>query len=107
MPDLEYIVVCRENQKEDGTPGDYTLATRTVFPNKEVADTYASGCASTREALVIGGRFGDLRRDYDERFGNQQLSVTNCEKHGRTVAIRHEAGLMCRACFIESSRSWE
>ena len=69
MPDLEYIVCCREDAKRDGNPGAYTLATRTVFPNKEVAETYASGCASSREAIVVGGRFDELRHDFDERFG--------------------------------------
>lgn len=72
MLDLEYIVVCREDQKDDGSPGDYTLTTRTVFPNKEAAETYASGCASTRESIVVSGLFNELRHDYEERFGSKK-----------------------------------
>lgn len=66
--DLEYIVICREDRKDDGSPGDYTLVTRTVFPNKEAADKFASGCASERQAIVVGGRFGELRHDFEGRY---------------------------------------
>lgn len=71
--DFDYIVVCREDQKDDGSPGDYTLATRTVFPNRRVAEIFASGCASSREAIVVVGRFNELRHDFDERFGKLKL----------------------------------
>lgn len=66
-----YIIICREDRKDDGGPGDYTLATRTVFPTKESADKYASECAPEREALVVSGRFFGLRQDFDERFGER------------------------------------
>lgn len=64
-----YIVICREDKKEDGSPGVYALATRTIFPDKEAADMYAAGCAECREAIVVGGRFTELRNDFEERFG--------------------------------------
>lgn len=67
--DLNYIVVCREDQKDDGSPGDYTLVTRTLFNTPEAAETFASGCAPSRQALVIGVRFTELRQSSDERFG--------------------------------------
>lgn len=66
-----YIVICREDRKEDGSPGDYVLATRTIFPNKGAATGYAAGCASERAAIVVGGRFTELRNDFEERFGTQ------------------------------------
>jgi hypothetical protein len=72
IPGLEYIVVCREDHNDDGSPGDYTLATRTVFPTKEAAEAYASGCASDRQAIVVGGRFSELRHDFEERFGSKE-----------------------------------
>jgi hypothetical protein len=67
---MNFIVICREDTKEDGNPGDYTLATRTLFPTKEAAEHYASGCHSGREALVVGGRFLELRQDFDARFSS-------------------------------------
>jgi hypothetical protein len=103
----DFIVICREDQKDDGSPGDYTLATRTVFPDKGSAEAYASAIASHREAIVVGGLFGELRHDFEERFKpaeSSQLTMTDCEKHGRTVGVRHEAGVVCRSCFILSSR---
>ena len=68
---MEYLVVCREDRKYDGTLGEYTLVTRTVFPTKESADKFAAGCASEREAIVVAGRFSELRQDYVERFGDE------------------------------------
>lgn len=68
---MHYIVVCRDDSKEDGSPGDYTLATRTLFPTPEAAETYASGISPERHALVVGGRFPELRQDFDERFGKK------------------------------------
>jgi hypothetical protein len=105
---LEYIVICRDDQKDNGSPGDYTLATRTVFPDKGSAEAYASAIAVYREAIVVGGLFGELRHDFEERFKepseSPQLAMTDCEKHGHTVGIRHEAGVVCRNCFILASR---
>lgn len=66
---MYYIVVCRDDTKEDGSPGDYTLATRTLFPTPEAADSYASGCSPERQPLVVGGLFTELRQDFEERFG--------------------------------------
>jgi hypothetical protein len=64
-----FIVICREDKKEDGSLGDYSLVTRTIFPNKGAAEKFAAGCASEREAIVVGGRFTELRQDFAERFG--------------------------------------
>mgnify|MGYP003391910315 CR=1 FL=1 len=33
-----------------------------------------------------------------------QLSMMDCEIHGHTVAIRHDSGLVCQACFIIASQ---
>jgi hypothetical protein len=102
IPGIEYIVVCREDRKEDGTPGEYTLVTRTIFPTKEAADKFASECASERQALVVGGRFSQLRHDFEERFPKPLM--TDCAKHGHTEAFGYDAGVMCKACFIGASR---
>jgi len=83
---IEYIVVCREDRKDDGTPGDYTLVTRTVFPNKEAAETFADGCASERQAIVVGGRFDGLRRDFEDRFGASKKTTYICGSKSTTVS---------------------
>lgn len=62
-----YIVVCREDRQPDGTPGNYTLLTRTVFLTEEGAAEYASGVSPSREPLVVKGRFAGLRFN-DGRF---------------------------------------
>lgn len=69
---MQFIVICREDSY-DGGPGDFTLATRTLFPTKEEAEKYASGIHESRQPLVVGGRFNELRNDSSERFGNAIL----------------------------------
>ena len=39
-----------------------------------------------------------------KRPENDQLSMTDCSKHGHTRAIRHDSGLICQACFIAASQ---
>jgi hypothetical protein len=56
-----YIVICREDRKDDGSPGDYTLSTRRVFATAEAAQMYLKGVCPSREPLVINGRFHQLR----------------------------------------------
>ena len=52
---MNHIVICRGAKKEDGSPGDYTQATRTPFPTQEAAEKYASSCSPEQEALVVSG----------------------------------------------------
>ena len=63
-----FIVICRDDRNEDGTPGAYALATRTLFPNKATALLYAQGLSASREPLVVEGDFNNLRHDAGERF---------------------------------------
>ncbi len=53
-----YIVVCREDTSTDD---EFTLATRTVFTDRDAAVTYASGIAASRYACIVSGRFAELR----------------------------------------------
>lgn len=57
-----FIVACRDDRaSEDDPPGDYTLATRRVFPDRAAAEEYARSIAPGREAVVVEGRWGELR----------------------------------------------
>lgn len=56
-----HIVLCRKDMAEDGTPGAYELATRTVFAGREVAELYASAIARSREPIVIELPLTELR----------------------------------------------
>lgn len=58
---LEYVVICREDRKPDGTKGRYVLGTRTVFTNEEQAECYAKTIHGSREPIVVPGRWEDLR----------------------------------------------
>ena len=62
--DFKFIVICREDKDPyDGEAGKgrYTLATRQVFLSEKDADEFAKGINSSREPLVIPGRFHELR----------------------------------------------
>ena len=48
-----YIVMCRDDRHEDGTPGGYSQATRKHFPTQEAAEQYASGISTSREPFII------------------------------------------------------
>jgi hypothetical protein len=61
FPSSDYIVICRADRKDDGSPGDYELATRTVFPIKEDAEKYASGISTSRDPIIVPGHFRYLR----------------------------------------------
>lgn len=66
-----YIVICREDRplprlingawKHSRRKGAYSLATRQVFPTVDSATAYAKTCNPSREPLVVGGRFDQLR----------------------------------------------
>ena len=56
-----HVVVCRDDAKDDGTPGDYHLATRTVFAGHEAATVYASTIAAARKAIVVPLPLSELR----------------------------------------------
>jgi hypothetical protein len=66
LPDHRYsyeahVVVCRDDAKQDGTEGDYALATRTVFEGREAAEAYARTVAADRKPIVASIPLGDLR----------------------------------------------
>jgi hypothetical protein len=56
-----HIVVCRDDTQEDGTPGPYQMATRTVFAGLEAAQAYAGTIASARAPLCVPISLSELR----------------------------------------------
>jgi hypothetical protein len=58
---MEYIVVCRNDRRSDGSKGDYALATRRVFTDRTAAETYAEGISTSREPVVVEGAWLELR----------------------------------------------
>ena len=56
----QYIIICRDDGTAD-QPGPYILATRRVFTSRADAEDYARAFAHSREPLVVGGRWGQLR----------------------------------------------
>ncbi len=48
-----YIVVCRDDRKEDGSKGDYQLATHKVWKSKKLAEKYSSSISQSRDPLVV------------------------------------------------------
>ena len=73
---ITYAVICRDDTTEDGNDGEYTLATRTLFTDRNVAEAYANGINPSRDPIVVSGRWTELRQDQDERF-----SSDICKKH--------------------------
>jgi len=59
--DEAFVVIAREDRQENGSQGRYTLATRAVFKTEQEAKDYADGISSSREPMVIPGRFKQLR----------------------------------------------
>jgi len=57
----KYIVICRNDRKDDGSKGEYYLATRTAFPDEVSAKSYAYGISPSREPIVVEGNFDELR----------------------------------------------
>ncbi len=58
---MKFIVIAREDRKEDNSLGRYTLATRRVFYSEEAALAYADSLGQSRDAVAIPGRFDELR----------------------------------------------
>jgi hypothetical protein len=56
-----HTVICRADTKPDGSPGDFELATRTVFEGREAAEAYAAGIAPAREPIVVAMPLDELR----------------------------------------------
>lgn len=56
-----YIVICRDDTTPDGIPGSYVLATRRIFNEREAAVHYAGRIAEGREAIVVEGKWDQLR----------------------------------------------
>jgi len=65
MTVMSFIVIAREDRKDDGEPGDYSLATRGVFQRRSEAEAYAKGISESRAPIVVEGRFQDLRSAAD------------------------------------------
>jgi hypothetical protein len=55
-----FVVVAREDKSPSGEKGSHTLCTRKLFSSRSSAEEYAKGVSSSREPLVIGGRFHEL-----------------------------------------------
>ena len=49
-----YVVICLD-------AGQYVLTTRQVFQTRAQAEAYARGCSPSRQALVVEGRWFQLR----------------------------------------------
>ncbi len=60
MGDDYYIVICRADRIGRRTP-PYVLATRRVFDTPAAAATYAATVSPSRAAIVVAGRFHQLR----------------------------------------------
>jgi hypothetical protein len=58
---VNFIVVCRDDRTAHGDAGGYVLATRQVFADYASAAAYARTVNSSRDPLVIEGRFHELR----------------------------------------------
>lgn len=56
-----FVVIAREDRALDGTPGRYTLCTRTVFRTEGDAIEYAACISPSREPIVIPGDWAALR----------------------------------------------
>jgi hypothetical protein len=46
-------VICRGDRKDDGSKGDYELATHKAWKSKHIAQKYADGCNYSREPIVV------------------------------------------------------
>jgi len=57
-----YVVIAREDRQPDGSQGRYTLCTRQIFATEQQAKDYADGVSPSREAIVVPGRFNELRK---------------------------------------------
>ncbi len=69
---MEYfIVICRADvDQTTGLKGSYVLTTRRVFSRYTAALEYAATINTSREAIVVSGRFAQLRFDDDINGGN-------------------------------------
>lgn len=89
-PDV-FLVICREDRKANGKPGDYALATRRIFPDAKSARDWAKGINRARSPLVVSGDFhhlharsrgfelsgrGDARlADYMDKLGFHEIGL--------------------------------
>jgi hypothetical protein len=48
----KWRVLCRDDRKPDGTPGDYAMGSR-VFDDDEAARTHAGGISSSRFPIIV------------------------------------------------------
>ena len=57
-----YIVICVDTDPNEDPPRPrYFLATRQVFATEAEAEAYAERIDASRKAIVVEGRFGQLR----------------------------------------------
>jgi hypothetical protein len=59
-----FFVICRDDVKYDGTPGDFVFATHSYFTTLEAAKRFAATCAPSREAFVL-----EQHKDFYKREG--------------------------------------
>jgi hypothetical protein len=52
LPDAKWRVLCRDDRKEDGTPGEYVLSSR-VFDDADAARADAEGISSSRFPIIV------------------------------------------------------
>lgn len=48
-----YVVICRDDNAPDGSPGAYVASTRTLFLDAEAAARHAAGVAAAREPRIV------------------------------------------------------
>jgi hypothetical protein len=60
LPGESFIVICRAD-KIGRRKGPYVLATRRVFAERAEAALYAATVNSSRQPLVVAGRWHELR----------------------------------------------
>jgi hypothetical protein len=77
---LSYIVVCRDDADEDGNPGPYVLATRTVFHAHRDAALYALSINAARQPITVVGDLGNLRFNDSERIKVLTGGAFQCTK---------------------------
>lgn len=61
-PDDSFIVICRTDRPSPRRKGHYVLATRRTFATRAEADAYQLTVAKGRQAIVVAGRWHQLRK---------------------------------------------
>lgn len=78
--ELTYVVICRDDTDQDGNPGPYVLATRTVFHTRREAALYALSINAARQPITVVGDWETLRFDDHERIKVLTERAFECTK---------------------------